>query len=179
MTSIYFHEDDYCQLEILPAENHTFCSRQMGQINEFAEAHRSGAGYTDMFVREDNPVSLREKKIPVIELEEALTGILPKYHEVYTGYSSYREKCAHTGAFGKGQNVVLFYDEKESLVNNIWLTLDIKWEGDISAALDMFSAMSSLGDFIITDWGWNFVEELKSVDELEQYLHKRLEAFTR
>jgi len=131
MTSIYFHEDDYCQIEILPIENLAFCMKQAGLINEFSNEHWTGAGWADMFVRAENPISLHEKKIPVALLEKTLGNVLPKFDEVYTGYSSYREKCNHISAFGQNEDIVVFYDEKDGLVSNIWLTLDIRKENDI------------------------------------------------
>lgn len=42
MPSIYFHEDDFCQIEILPIENLGFCLKQAGCIEEFAKTHKSG-----------------------------------------------------------------------------------------------------------------------------------------
>ncbi len=29
MRSIYFHEDDYCQIEILPVQNYEYCKREI------------------------------------------------------------------------------------------------------------------------------------------------------
>jgi hypothetical protein len=33
----YFHEDDHCQIQVLPAENWQHCASQLGQIAEFSE----------------------------------------------------------------------------------------------------------------------------------------------
>ena len=42
MRKIYFHEDDYCQLEVLPLAARQFCLQEMGEIDAFAEEHREG-----------------------------------------------------------------------------------------------------------------------------------------
>lgn len=178
MSSVYFHEDDYCQIELLPIENIEFCLKQTGLINEFANAHKEGNSYTDIYMREDNLISMHDKKILITLLENSLDGILPKFDEVCTGYSSYREKSKHTNAYGQDENVVMFYDSKDNFINHIWFTLDISKENDIMAAQDMFHALSKLGEFIIVDWGWDFVEKINILEKIESYLQKRLEAFT-
>ena len=174
MASIYFHEDDYCQIEILPVENLGFCLQQLGLIDEFAEEHRVGGGYTDMFVRETNPTSIYSKRIPTAIFESAFEGI-PKFDEVFSGYSSYREKCKYTSAFGYNANVAVFYEEKDCFIDNIWLALDIDEEKDVSAACNILATLSKLGDFIIVDWGWGFVEKLGNTENIRPYLQKWIE----
>ena len=176
-SEIYFHEDDYCQIEILPVENLDFCLEQAGLIDESAEAHYDGFGYTEAFVRKENPISLHDKKISAIFFNETLSGILPvKYDEVFTGYASYRVKCEHTSAFGyDDKTVVVFYDEDDGFIINIWLDLGISQESDIALVQNFFIALSKLGDFIIADWGWCFVEKINNHEKIEQYLQNRFD----
>ena len=178
MSSVYFHEDDFCQIEILPIENLGFCLKQIGCIDEFAETHRSGFGYTDMYIRDVAPFSLTNKRIMRAQLKNALYGIAREFDEVYTGYSSYREKCDSTHAFGNDENIVLFFDVKNDLVQNIWLMLDIGKEEDILMVQNMFRILSKIGKFIIADWGWSFVEDIENHTEIEKYLQERLEVFS-
>ena len=177
MKSIYFHEDDYCQIEILPAENLGFCLEQAGLIDDFAENHRDGMGYTDVFVRNENPVSILDKKITKAVFEEVFESVFPRCDVIYTGYGSYREKCKFTSAFGHDENVVIFYEWKDGFINNIWLTLDIRKEVDVEAANKLFTALSKLGDFIVADWGWGFIEKISSEKTL-QYIQSRLATFS-
>ena len=178
MSNVYFHEDDYCQIEILPIENLEFCMKQAGLINEFSGEHWTGSGWTDMFVRNENPISVHEKRILAVLLEKALECILLKFDEVHTGYGSHCEKCNNIKAFGQNENVVIFYSEKDTFVDNIWLNLNIHEENDIALAKNMLTALSTLGNFIIADWGWDFVKEIKCLEDIEHYLRKRLEVFS-
>ena len=177
MYSIDFHEDDYCQIEILLIENIEFCMRQAGLISEFSNEHLAGAGWNDVFIRAENPISLHEKKISVKLLEKSLEGVIRKIDVLYTGFGSYRKKCKNTKAFGENKNVVLFFEEKGKFVTNIWLTLDVCEENDITLAKNMLTALSSIGNFIIADWGWNFVKDINQSEDIEQYLRKRLVHF--
>jgi hypothetical protein len=36
MRPVFFREDDDCQVEVLPAAAHHYCSQEMGRIDEFA-----------------------------------------------------------------------------------------------------------------------------------------------
>ena len=177
MARIYFHEDDFCQIEILPAENLSFCLEQAERISAFAGEHKAGLGYSEVFMRKDAPVSLYSKSITADTLQEYLGEILPEFDEVYTGYGTHEEKCSFTRAFGKDTNTVVFYSNKEALANHIWLTLDIMKSDDIVIARSILDALAKINDFIIADWGWAFVEPIKNIRSIDSYLNMRLKEF--
>jgi len=178
MASVYFHEDDFCQIEILPVENLAFCLKQAGCIAEFADEHRAGVGFSDMYMREDVNISLHSKKISATDLKNLLGKILPEFDLVYTGYGSYREKCDFTNAFGQNSSIVLFYECDAEFVKNIWLTLDVKNSADIEVAIGIFGTLSQAGEFLIADWELGFVEPLKNISAINGYLKRLLKAFT-
>ena len=172
MKSVFFHEDDFCQIEILPAESLGFCLQQADCVAEFADAHKTDMGYSDMYVREAAPVSLHSKKISDTILQNLLGKLLPEFEEVYTGYGSSRTKCKNIKAFGQDENVVLFYESENNVVKNIWLTLNIKKKTDIAVAKNIFDILSQTGDFLIADWSWDFVELLSNAASIDSYLEK-------
>ncbi len=50
MREAYFHEDDYCQTELLPIANHKHCRDQLREIESFsAHTRQSSDGRTCMF----------------------------------------------------------------------------------------------------------------------------------
>ena len=50
----FFHEDDYCQKELLPRSVEALARRQMAEIATFAAAHEApGGGWTEMYVRQE------------------------------------------------------------------------------------------------------------------------------
>jgi len=177
MTSVYFHEDDFCQIEILPSENLAFCLKQAGCIAEFADEHRAGIGFSDMYMREDANISLHSKKILAADLKSSLGEMLPEFDEIYTGYGNYKEKCNFTNAFGQNENVVLFFDSEDEFVKNIWLTLNVRKSDDIEIAMGIFDALSKIGDFLIADWEWGFVGELKNISAICGYLAELMNSF--
>src|SRR5688500_5987717 len=92
---IYFHEDDYCQQELLPLDAKAFADAELKRVADFADAHRApgGLGWTDMYMRSSPPLELRALGIGRRQFGEAISPSLPPFDDVYTGYSSHRERC--------------------------------------------------------------------------------------
>lgn len=44
MREIFFHEDDYRQIEPQPLQNLPFCLEQAGMVDEFSRKQRDGVG---------------------------------------------------------------------------------------------------------------------------------------
>ena len=177
MRSIYFHEDDFTQIEIVPQENKIHCNNQAKDINSFADEHRSDVGYSEVFLRSENIVYTYDNGITVSALESCISEVLFKYDEVYTGYSSYRKLCNSITAYGNDENVVLFCQPKNGIIEHIWLTLDIAKENDIVIAMNMFKSINNLGSFILVDWNWSFIANLLDTEDIKSYLKNRLAVF--
>ena len=151
---VHFFEDEYRHIEILPAENPEICPENA----EILKVH--------------------DLKIAGNLLDETLKSVVPKYDEVIYHNGSDYEKSEFTSAFGYDENVVAFYDEEDGFVKTIWLRLDIKKENDIERACKLFAALSELGNFIIDDLGWGFVEKINNDEEIKQYLQNRFNVFS-
>jgi hypothetical protein len=80
---IWFHEDDYCQQQLLPGQVEVvkFVQTELRKSSEFAEAHRApgGIAWTDVYVIEDPPLKLRELKIDKEEVDVIVSGLLPRF----------------------------------------------------------------------------------------------------
>lgn len=68
----------------------------------------------------------------------------------------------------------MFFDYKDSYVHEIWFILGISNEEDMTIGKNMFNAICNLGDFIIVDWGWDFIQNIKNHGKVEVYLRERL-----
>lgn len=107
---VYFHEDDYCQIDIFLIENLKFFLEQAGKIAEFSENHRNGIGWNEMYLREDNPKKISELNIAIEEIREPLQGKLLEHDEV-TPYNSWKILYNNnTYAFGEDQGEVIFLE---------------------------------------------------------------------
>lgn len=83
----YFHEDDYCQVEILPLENWAYCAKELGLIADFSGKHLApdGGGWTKMYMRGDSQVPTVSKQISFEAAVRAVICHIPKYDSVTTG----------------------------------------------------------------------------------------------
>ncbi len=168
--TIYFHEDDYGQIEVLPKENLFHCKSQMGLIEDFSNEHRVGIGFSKIYVREENPISLTDLNINVKSFEAIVVQSLTKYDEVLTGYSSYREKCENTCALELGEYAHLYYSFEAEIITNIWLVLNEFTEDHLQATLQVLQSISQLAELILVDWSWGEVIQLTNQTDLNKYL---------
>ena len=169
MRQAYFHEDDYCQIEILPIENLKFCLEQAGKIAEFSKKHQNGIGWDEMYLREDNPKKISELDIALDEIRRSFQGELPEYDEVYTGYSSERTLCRKTYAFGKEQGETIFLETNDDeKLSSLWCS---------EPSADLYS-LPSYERFLLADWGWEFICPLSDKATMEEYLAERERVFS-
>ena len=173
MRKIYFHEDDYCQLEVLPLSAEQFCRREMGEIEEFAKEHREGPFYTDMYLREESSETLLQLNLRPEQLTAAL-DFLPAYDLVETGYSSYREECQGTQARGLNEELAVFWSVDEAgLVEAIWLAFWVEPQ-EANAARQLLTALGHLAPLLLADWGWSRCVDLSQPAENEQYVAEKV-----
>jgi hypothetical protein len=164
MREAYFHEDDYCQIEILPLDNLGFCLKQAETIADFSEAHRSGIGWDAMYMREENPSKLASMGITINALRRAIFKEMPEYDALYTGYSSYKEKCKKTFAFGNDNMPILFAETTENEV------ISAMWCSDPMQSLTLLPCSDRL---LLADWGWSFICPIQDQHRLVEYLNER------
>ncbi len=169
MRQAYFHEDDYCQIEVLPLENLKFCLEQAGKIREFSEKHRNGLGWDDVYLREDNPRKIIELNITIEDVRNSLEGKLPEYDEVYTDYSSERTLCNRTHAFGKDQGEVIFMEtDEDGKLISLWCS---------DPTTDLYF-LPHCEKFLLADWGWEFICPLADKVRMKEYLTEREKVFS-
>lgn len=169
MRTAYFHEDDYCQIELVCEENLEWCLDQTRRIADFANAHRG----EDMYVRPAHSVELAARWISVDALAEVVT--LPQYDAVTTGYGSVEEKIPNTSAFGDS-GVTIFASHPDGVVSAIWFALPPSDEASVASALATFSALSQWR-LLLVDWGWGRVIPLSDAVALEAYLREQMQVF--
>ena len=169
MREAYFHEDDYCQTELLPIANLQHCRDQLGEIESFSAQHKSEFGWTDMYVRPDAPQTLADCRITLIELQRVLGQFLPTFDRVMTGYSTYKKPCQNTIAFGADTNLILFAAHDGEFIITLWLTIFGLSEHDAELASRVLKQMSQWR-LLLVDWSMSALVALNETDAVERYL---------
>ena len=166
----YFHEDDYCQRELLPATSWDYCASELTKINESSEAHRAPIGWTKMYIRGEAPVRLRDLKLTAPAIESIVGSRLPRYDEVLTGYSTHREPSPRTRAFGTDGGPALYVDlDDDGYVEHAWLDAALT---DASVAGWLPALMASLpeaDELLFVDWAWGHLQPVADADAWKQY----------
>ena len=174
---IYFHEDDYCQQQLLPREAAAHAEAEAKKIGEFADAHRApgGLGWTDIYIREEAPVELGALRIQKELFAETVAPFLPPFDVVYTGYSSYREPCTKTAAWGSSAQCALIADwDEQGIIANAWAEFFDPEEASIIAATGAVAALGRLHPLVYVDWAWGYTCDASDEDSFAAMLRKKL-----
>ncbi|SHJ47459.1 hypothetical protein [Aquimarina spongiae] len=163
--TIFYHEDDFCQIEILPKENVFHLLKEVDNISDFTEEH----GYSDIYVREERKITLSARKINKSELEKVLAELETERHtEVITGYGTeYREKSKNTIGFGKGYAAMYFQYENDVVIN-IWVTN--LFELNANHVINVLFKIGEKWDLILMDWNTSQLVDLTNRDRIKKYI---------
>ncbi|MBI5954113.1 MAG: hypothetical protein HY865_20845 [Chloroflexi bacterium] len=166
----YFHEDDYCQIEILPASNWDYCLSQLQKIGKFSAEHFDGLGWTDMQLRGESPQQMKSLNINAKDLTSSLSQILVPFDRVLTGYSSLREEAEDTMAFGSETSGIIFVEyDSNDIVEAIWLDFGIASREDKQLALTVLQHLGRMSELILVDWHLGKIIKLSDHEELMSY----------
>lgn len=154
---IYFHEDDYCQQEFLPAEATETAKNELENIADFSKKHQTEHGWTDMYIRNAPGVRFDAIGMSRDQLDRLLLDFFPKFDSVYTGYSTHRELCPRTGAWGVSESCCYYANwNEDEIIENVWTSF---FEHDGEAVQSMAESAAALATFapmVYVDWAWDF-----------------------
>ena len=171
VTSIYFHEDDYCQIELLPEENGDHLVIEGQKVRETAEKNFDGYGFTAIHVPAREPLPLASRKIPVSFIEEVFSmAAFKRIPKVYSGSMSDRAEAPDTVAF-KLDPYVVYFDHKDGIVLHIWLQLF--WKAEPENRVKLLDALHEIGkkwQLVLMHWPWSRLIDLRDRTATDDYL---------
>lgn len=162
----FFHEDDYCRQQLLPAAATEFAEVELRKIAEFADAHRApgGLGWTAMYAGQQAPVELGILGIQRERFGEIVSEVLPRFDMIYTGFGSHRQQCRNAAAWGRSEQCVLYADwNDDGVIVNVWTEFFEYDEASILAASKAVAALGALHPLVYVDWAWGYT--CKASDE--------------
>ena len=172
---LFFHEDDYAMLELIPAARREEMDAEMEQIQNFADAHRTEGGYTELYVRKSNPRELDELQISLAEVERAVSSFASPYDQVVTGYgSSYRVECEGIRAFGPNEEIALLCEHGEGRIHKAWMLLNIGDREQYDLSLRLLRTLAGIAPLMLADLSWGVQVELRDEEAVRQYLNEYL-----
>jgi hypothetical protein len=174
---VYFHEDDYCQQQLLPRETTTHAESELRKIDEFSATHVApgGLGWTDVYMREEAPAQFAELQMKRREFDALVSPIFPAFDRVMTGYSSHREVCKRTAAWGLSQGCVMFADWSDAgVITNVWSRFFDSEEEQIRTAARVVAALGRIHPLVFVDWAWGYTCEATEEEHFAVMLRTKL-----
>ena len=161
----WFHEDDYCQIELLPKAAEDFARRQAGEIDTFSAAHDDGGqGWTDIYLRSEPPTSLGDLRIALGDFANVVPPEYRRIDKVTTGYSTHVEPAQRTVARRvRGETVFAGYDEA-GIVDAVWFS-------DVVPGMEEFLIrLAGRWPMILAHWPWSRVVDLTDPAAVRAFL---------
>jgi len=165
-------EDDYCQVEIIPASNYSFLISEAVKISDFGKEHFNGVGFDALYTSKSNPHPTSELFIVIEDLE----NILAQHHfnrikEIqYVGGDLIDYQKGGTRAYGE-TSFSFWTEVKNNKVTNIWVTSFGKSSNDrIPKIVDALFAIGKKYNLILADWNSCEIIDLTKQEEIDAYL---------
>ena len=170
--NIYFHEDDYRQIELVPQEN--FHDNLKFITEESVNVNSSEYGFESIIERKEQKLKLSDRNISLIEICKILDPICLSFSEyVETGYGQAVFVAGNTVVWGFERYGIFVKYNKDFIVEAIWLCSSFLFSQDNSGKT-LSKALSAIADvykLILIDWNKEIIVSINMVGELEKYLN--------
>jgi hypothetical protein len=166
--SIFFHEDDYCLLELLPIQN---LPSEISYVQTQSDENSYLEGFANATTDIEYPLfklGLTCKQFEILIKKDVsyLVG------QVYTGYSSYRELKSNITAYGLG-NYVLYAESNNDVISKLWINYTFVSDTFNGYPHVLERTLHELGlkyDLVLFDWSEFIIIILKDKKQLLKYI---------
>ncbi|ANH81285.1 hypothetical protein A8C56_10065 [Niabella ginsenosidivorans] len=168
--SIFFHEDFYRQIELIPEENYFGTRKDIDQ--NFIQEEPSKYGFINITERKEQAIKTEVLRIHMDIIENVLSPFtIKKFDTVITGYNKTEILKENIMALGF-ERFALFFETKLNIVNNIWMSqsADLPRETSNSKLLQALTILGKQFKLILVDWNEEIVVRLSSTTTLQHYL---------
>ena len=168
--TIFYHEDDYCQVQLLPMENYPNLIKQAKNISDFSKNNFDGNGWSEMKIRDEIGVKISDRNILPQSLDEILLNLKSiKHTVVITGYGeNHRVLSENTIGYGEDY-IAMYYDFDKEKIKNIWMTNVSSFNEN--KATQVLLELGKKWNLILMDWNSLELIDLNNKEEIENYLN--------
>jgi len=170
--SIFYHEDFYKQIELIPQENYF---KALKDINDNSIDYEDKNGFVTIIERKEQKIKTEDLNIQFSSIQEKLEKfIIKKYDVVKTGYSNTITIKKNTIALGFERIALFFELTQADIVKNIWLCQS-EILPKVSISNNLLNALTILGEnnnLILLDWNAEVAIRLSSPKAIKSYLEE-------
>lgn len=167
----FYWIDDFCQIEIVPRKNIEHIKRSIKTIEKFELNTRTENGFTDIYIREDLPFPTSDEEFRKDYFDKlmAKNGLLVAKQINYDGRKIIECSAETTNAFSFG-SFNIFYDCKNGLVTNIWITSLHSSKEHFDNILETLYEIGEEMQLILIDWNSSELIDLSNRNQIMKYL---------
>lgn len=170
--TIFYHEDDFRQVELLPTDNREEHPINVKELDTLTKVYSDSFGTNEIFIRNDiSKTKLRQLQINPNDLDQILSLTeLERFSKVETGYGQhFRKEHKNCIAFGKSY-CAIYYDFNDNIVEHIWLTNH--WDLDKTKLASTLHILGLKWNLLLQDWEQTVTIDLKDKNSIIKYLDK-------
>ncbi len=167
--SLFYHEDFYKQIELVPWKNYFATLRA---IVELPHGPGSDAGFLNCSVRPEHPAKMSDEKITLDQVNGKLKPLALSYHDhIVSGYSTSTYEVLDTIAWGF-ERYGIFVESKGGIVAGLWLCQSPKFSTTNSghALKEAIRELSSDFSLVLVDWNKEILVDTSKEQPLKNYL---------
>jgi hypothetical protein len=167
--SLFFHEDFYKQIELVPRQNY-FATQRV--IAELPHEQEPDEGFLTCVVRPEHPVRISDEKITLDQVNGKLKPLALSYHDqIVSGYSNSTYEVPDAIAWGF-ERFGIFVESKGDTVTGLWLCRSTKFSADNSghALKEAIMTLSSEFSLVLVDWNQEILVDTSKERPLRNYL---------
>jgi len=152
---LWFHEDDYAQVQFLPLSCWNFCCDQLDKLAAHDVEHRApdGVGWTKMYSLPAAPALTASLGVSIGDLAAAMTWKLRRTNRILTGtWSGKGEKLPHTAAYRSGDCAIVFSWNEDRIIESLWFKDGYASWWSRHVLLEAFFRIGTLAPLLLVDW---------------------------
>ena len=173
--SIFYHEDLYRQIELMPQENYF---KILSVVNDRNLDYDYSSGFVSIKERSEQKIKIEDLSIKFSLVKDKLENfIIKEYNVVQTGYSDTITTKKNTLALGFERIAIFFELSNSGIIKNIWMCQSI-YLPKVSISNNLFNALIILGkdyNLILVDWNEEIAVRLSFPKAAKVYLQNTFE----
>lgn len=167
---LYFHEDDFLQVEIIPSKAIFEKTRNIEDLSYI----KNEDGFPIISERGSRKYLTKNILIRSSDLSTYLEdNAIVKYDKLYSGYGSNKKRIFKARAFGYEDYAIVFKYQRK-IVTDIWIVYDSELK-TLSETYNRFEkTLNQIGEkwnLFLIDWNEEVIIDLNKIKDIKNYIN--------
>ena len=176
MRSVFIHDDDCWQIELLPISTWQFCERELREIQEFLQDNPddSGVGWREIYTPSPPPFSFADLHLTARSMHALIGRDFIRWNRVTTGYHAQVVPLDGAVAFSFGTASVFFvHQNAQGFVGAVWLEPSVHSEHSEDALAQALGRLGRAHRLLVVDRKHGRLADLSDSVAVGEYIRSR------